>query len=335
MNYDPSSIVKDSSIWMNPYDNSSLEKRDAVMRVGIIKKVYQDKNNDYRYHVEVKDKTDVVEASCRLLRKAGGAFNYEDTIHRGYNYSEMAPDRTGYEARAGDVVLIAYIGGETRDGIIMGFLTHPSRKPTLKIEDGPQHKSEFNGIDIDINKDGEYKLTFKGQPTNLSSLLSAPAGQLPAPQYDEKIGGTFMKFDKTGGWELNDASAEDPQSIKMDKATGIMTLTVGKVVVSLNKKEESITSTSKSLTVTATEKITATTKDFSVAADGTVKIKSPKIAIGTDGIELFEQLLKLIEEMGKVKPISPVGPCTPLMATPEWPQILAIKSKLEQIKGSL
>lgn len=335
MSYDPFGIIKDSSIWFNPVDQRAAEKRDPYVRIGMVKKGFQDKDGNYRYYVELKDKSDNIIANCKLVRRLGGIWNYEDVVHKGYNYFDSKPDLTGFDVRAGEMVLVVYLGGESREGIILGSLSHPGRKPELKMNDGPQIKSEFNGIETFINKDGEYLLTFKGQPTNLSALDSPPSGQLPKAEYDKKIGSTFMKFDKTGGWELNDNSEEDKQSIKIDKATGAMTFTAGKVTVVLNKKEENITVTSKMLTITVKDKVAITAKDLNVKASGTVKISSPKIAIGTDGIELFEQLLKLIEELGKVKPISPVGPCTPLMATPEWPMVEAIKTKLGQIKGSL
>jgi hypothetical protein len=62
-------------------------------------------------------------------------------------------------------------------------------------------------------------------------------------------------------------------------------------------------------------------------------MKSPQVAIGTAEVELLEQLAKLIDKLGAVAPISPVGPCTPLMATPQWPDVMAIQAKIKQITG--
>jgi hypothetical protein len=112
-------------------------------------------------------------------------------------------------------------------------------------------------------------------------------------------------------------------------------MVAGKVEISLTKATEVLDIKTKSMTVAALEKMTSSTKEYSLAASSTVKIKSPKIAIGKDGVELLDQIVKAIDKLGAVKPISPVGPCTPLMATPEWAEVSAIKAKIEQIKGSL
>lgn len=328
-------IVKDSSVWFDSHSFSAAHKRDPYIRIGIVKRAYFDKEaGDFRFHVEIQDRNDKIESNCRLLRKLGGVYNYEDVIHRGYKYSEKS-EIADFSAKAGDIVLVAFMSGETRDGVILGGLTHPARKSILKVEDGPQYKSEFNGVETHINKDGEYVVTFKGQPTNIKSLEEAPSQKVPAAEYDKEVGSTFMKFDKTGSWELNDNAKEDKQFLKVDKKSGKVLFTAGKVEVVLNKKSEEISMKSKTLKIDATDKIAETTKDYSVTASSTVKIKSPKVAIGKDGVELLDQIVKAIEKLGMVKPISPIGPCTPLMATPEWPDVTAVKAKISEIKGSL
>ena len=64
-------------------------------------------------------------------------------------------------------------------------------------------------------------------------------------------------------------------------------------------------------------------------------LKSPKIAIGTDGTELLDQLVQLIDAIGTQTIITPVGPASPVSASPQWAQVTAIQQKINGIKGSL
>ena len=76
------------------------------------------------------------------------------------------------------------------------------------------------------------------------------------------------------------------------------------------------------------------TKEFLIQSSTRAYIKSPKVAIGKDGIELLDELAKLVDALGLVIPISPVGPCTSLKSSPNWPQVEAVKAKIKEITGS-
>ena len=199
-----------------------------------------------------------------------------------------------------------------------------------------QYKSEFNGVEKSINKDGELVVTIKGQPKNIAKLSETPGAALPAPEYDTKVGGAYYKFDKLGGFLLSDASTENgTQSLAIDKKNGTFVISSGKISLTLTKKTETTGLKCKILTITSEDKVTITTKEFKVEAKKSASIKAEKVAIGKDGIELLDQLIKAIDAISMVQPISPVGPCTPLKATPQWPQVEQIKAKIQQIKGSL
>lgn len=330
-------IVKDSSIWHNNNNFSAVERKDPYLRIGIVKKVYIDKlTTDLRYLVEMRDRNDAIELNCRLLRKFGGVFNYEEVIFHGYKFDDKPDPVQAFDAKAGDVVLVGLLNGEAREGIILGSLSHPARKSKMDIAKGQQYMSEFNGIETSINELGEYKLTFKAIPKNIKKLDEKPSQKLPAPEYDDKIGTSFFKFDKTGSYEVSDNSKEEGfQNLKIDKAKGTFEINSGKIKLLLTKKGEKISIKCKDTTLTSDDKITAKTKEFSLDASKSAKIKSAKVAIGKDGVELLAQIFQLVEKLGMVKPISPVGPCTPLMATPEWPDVKQIQSKIKEITGTL
>lgn len=332
----PFNIVKDSSIWQSGHAYDAVDRKDPYLRIGIVKKVYRDKKGvDLRYLVEIQDRNDSIEVNARLLRRHGGAFNYEDIVLHGYKTDDKPDPVRTFNTKAGDTVLVGFLNGEAREAIILGCLTHPARETTVDIEKGPQYISEFNGIETKINEDGEYRVTFKAIPKNVKKLDNKPTSKLPKPEYDEKIGGSFFTFDKTGSFEVNDKSTEGGfQNLKIDKATGTFEINSGKIKLTLTKKEEKIALTCKILDITSTDKINGKTKDFKVEASATIKLKSAKIAIGTSGNELLEQIFKLVEALGKVSPISPVGPCTSLMATPEWSEVKQVQSKVKEITGT-
>ncbi len=103
----------------------------------------------------------------------------------------------------------------------------------------------------------------------------------------------------------------------------------------MTKEKELVTLKCKVLEITSDDKITSKTKEYSIDASKSVKINSPKVAIGKEGIELLDQLFQLVEALGKVQPISPVGPCTSIMNAPSWPGVVSVQQKIKEITGSL
>lgn len=332
----PFNIVKDSSIWQNSKVYDAVNQKDPFLRIGIVKKVYREqRTSDIKYLVEIQDRNDSIDVNARLLRRFGGVFNYEDVVDHGYKFDDKPDPTRNFEAKAGDTVLVAFLNGEAREAVILGGLIHPARKSTLDITKGPQYQSEFNGIETRINENGEYTMTFKAIPTNIKKLDDIPGKVLPAPTYDAKVGGSFFKFDKTGSVEMNDKAQDGIQNIRIDKPSGTITINSGKIKLTMTKKEEKVELKCKVLNITSDDKIMAKTKQTSINSSEFVKINTPKVAIGKEGIELLDQLFQLVEKLGKVKPISPVGPCTALVTTPEWPDVAAVQSKIKEITGSL
>jgi len=340
----PFSIVKDSSIWNNSSAFSAVEKKDPYLRIGIVKKVYREaRTTDIKYLVEVQDKNDSIEVNARLLRKFGGVYNYEDVVEHGYKFDDKPDPTRNFEAKAGDTVLVAFLNGQAREAVILGGLIHPARKSTLDITKGPQYQSEFNGIETRINENGEYTMTFKAVPTNAKKLDETPQAAIPAPTYDEKIGGSFFKFDKTGSIEISDADGytekekklDNIQNMRFDKPKGTITVNSGKIKLTLTKKDEKVELKCKVLDIVSDDKINAKTKEFKLEASTSVKINSPKVAIGKEGIELLDQLFQMVEALAKVIPISPVGPCSAIGSSPQWPGVVAVQSKIKEITGSL
>lgn len=333
---DSFNIVKDSSIWQNSSDFSVFQKKDNSIRIGIIKKVYRDSTTgDLRYLAEMRDTNDGIELNCRLLRKYGGVFNYEDVVMHGYKFNDKPDPTQNFEAKAGDVVLIALLNGQGREGVILGCLTHPARTPTIDIADGPQIATEFNGVLTTINQDGEYTVTFRGIPTNIALLDNTPSAKLPAPTYDTSVGSSFLKFDKTGSFEVNDNSATGFQNIQIDKANGIININSGSVSLKMTKSSQQVDLQANALNINSQNSISMSTQVYSINATSSISMNSPKVAIGTDSIELLDQLSQLIDAIGQIIVISPIGPCNAVDTSPQWSQVAAIQAKIKEITGSL
>jgi hypothetical protein len=87
----------------------------------------------------------------------------------------------------------------------------------------------------------------------------------------------------------------------------------------------------------------AATTNASIKATVAVKvetlqasIKATQIAIGNSTFELFQGLSDLIDALGTLVVMSPVGTCTPLMAAPTWTaQIVPLKLKISTLITSL
>lgn len=237
----PFEIVKDSSIWQNPQDFSAVNKSDTSLRIGVVKKATNDeKTGELRYLVEIQNHNDKIELNCKMLRRFGGVYNYEDFILRGYKINDQPDAVSAFEAKAGDAVLVGQLNGEGREGIILGGINHAARRSVIKSTEGPQYKSEFNGVETSINKDGEYIVTFKGQPTNIAQLNNAPSAKIPAATYSASVGTSFFKFDKTGSYEVNDNATSDKQFLKIDKPGGTIQLVAGKISLKFTKASEAV-----------------------------------------------------------------------------------------------
>jgi hypothetical protein len=244
--------VKDSSIWFQTSSLKMINNLDNRLYIGIVREAHNDANTkELRYIVEIHHKNDIILSNCRMLRRWGGVYNYEDYIMHGYNHNSTSNNQNGVAAVPGDVVLVSQLGGQGREGIILGAMTHVARKNSLDTKDGPQYRSEFNGIETSINKDGEWILTFKGQPTNLSKLDQTPSEPVPAPEYDTDVGTSYMKWDKTGSFTLSDEATDGDkiQRLFIDKKNGTIDIDSGKINLQFIKKDQAVTLTCKKFVV--------------------------------------------------------------------------------------
>lgn len=331
-------IIKDSSIWESNSAFSTARDKDMSVRIGMVREAkYSERINATQYVVEVFDKNNQMPVICTRVDTFGGAYNYDEHTFRENIVSDTTvASASRYAVRPGDVVIVAFANGDSREGLILGGVKHPARKEKISKADGIAHKQEFNGLEKHVNKVGEYKVTFKGLPTNIAQLEKQTSGNdVPEPVYDTAVGGSYYQFDKTGSWTLSDVANEKPQTIKVDKPSGKITIVSGNVSITIDKNAELIDVVTKDLKITASNSIKKNTKEFTLEATTFTKIKTPKVAIGTDGIELLDQLIKLIEGIGRLVIMSPIGPCAPVVTARNWQLVETVKKNINTIKGSL
>ena len=340
-NYNDS--VLDSSVIPHPKSVALMNSADTAIRTGIIREVRKSNNGGSRYVVEVNYRSRQVPVLCTIMSRFNGAWNFEEIRPRTWakNFSNgmgTPASASSWTMRAGDTVLVAYVDGDPREGIILGGIGHPSRlysdgeKTNL---DNIEYYSTFQGLETQIRKDGSFKTTFNGVPVNEKQLELPPMGQaVPPPIYDPLIQGSFYGFDKTGSFIV--ADKETPSNIiKIYKSVtgGSIILKSGTSTVELTAKSFGTSTVDIKLTALNSIDLKATN---SVNIKGlSASIKSTKLAIGSDTFELFDGLIQLIDTLGTIVVTSPVGTCTPVKAAPTWVKMEILKAKIKTLKTSL
>lgn len=325
--------ITDSSLNWNPSSTASYDKVDTMLKSGIVREVYEGKDGQTMYTVEVLSGANIVLTHCRTMVKFGGPYNYEEVTFRPYKISGINLPKdplpnTSYKTRAGDMVIVAYLYGLQNGGIILGSLPHPSRTPEISAGNSA-YQSSFNGIETKISDTGEYKLTFKGRL--LTPLdMHVPGTPIIPPLYDPITGGSYFSMMDDGSIILDDSKT---QSFKIDKTGKAITIKSGSTTIELGVFGCKVTAP----TVTIESKASTEVKALSISMESktSVKVKGLKIAIGNSSFELIDGLIKLIDALGTIIVTSPVGPCNPLQSSPMWAQVMAIKTQLTIIKGSL
>jgi len=330
--------VKDSSIIYNPNYYQAYYRKDDSLRVGCVREVKQTPDGTVLYVVECSIGGNQVPINCLLMSRWGGAHNYEE--YRLRSWANKVPDpskipstESSYKYRSGDVVIVGFLNGKGREGIILGGIRHAARD--FKLQENVEYLSIFNGLEKKVDAKGAYTVTFKGKAIN-DEKLDIPGEKVPEPEYNEEIAGSFFGFDETGGFTIDDNQSSSIKIVKNADSPSL-TITSGQNVITLSGSSDEGTTTVETTTLsfTSTSATFESAEVFSVDA-GDLKLKGSTVALGNDSFELIEGLIELLDGIGSLVITSPVGTCTPVMAAPQWAsKIIPIKTKLETLKGSL
>jgi len=270
-------IIDDSSRHKN---TSAMISKDYSIRVGIVREhIYLTDRKQTRYLVEVNNNNRVYVLSCMRTSRFGGLYNYEE-----YNLRGFAPGTSNISYNnptivPGDMVVVAAINGDSRDGIILGNISHFGRGEVLPATSDIAFVNEFNGIETIINNSGEYRRTFKGQPTNLAKLNEIPNGKrYPIAEYNADVGFSYYEFDKTGSYTLTDnATDKAPQYIKVDKPNGKIEIVSGKTSLIIDKGAQSYTVKNKTTTFNSADSWNLNTKATNISSTDVINAKAKDI----------------------------------------------------------
>jgi len=328
-------IVKDSAIHSDPRHFAAYDAKETSIKMGMVREIYTANSSEIKYVVEVQHRGNTIPVACSLMTRWGGVRNFEEyglRPYKGNPATDMlgATDQT-YDTRVGDLVLVACLNGQYREGVILGGVRHPGRKSTIPAAD-IAYISEFNGIETKITTSGSYRITNKGA---ISAPLDAAIPGVPIlPEINNPVvGGSYYELSDDGSWSVTDGMQ---QSIKIDKTGQTTTITAGKCSVTLKVLEGSATVDSPTVVINSTIQTDIKTMMLNMEATLSAKLKAKQIAIGNETFELIQGLIDLIDGLGTLVVTSPAGPCNPLNTAPTWAvSIELLKAKMLAIKGSL
>jgi len=174
----------------------------------------------------------------------------------------------------GSLVLLLCLDGAAEKGIILKALKHPSRKE--KLDKSLHMHGEYNGLNIQVDKDGAFKLEFKGPRDDNGKYTNT------------KAGGSYMEIDKTGKIELNSGNND---YIKIDKEKKDISVNAGNNISGKAKKDISLDAganvnvkSGKDFAFMAGAKANfESSSTFDIKAGGPFSLKSPSIEMLADG----------------------------------------------------
>lgn len=296
----PSGLLEEQNVG----DLSSFNKRfqNTPLRVGIITECYEiDNVNNVNqltpeYTVVTNEQESAGSGSKTKTYKncisADGFGGIADFFEYKLRPTEKVFDKKESDKKVshdftkqnGSTVLILCLDGFSEKAIIIGGIpnltTEGIRKSTLTQDNGLHLEGEYNGVNWQINKEGEFTLTFRSKTDNDGKVA------------DEKAGGTFAKIDKEGSVEVNTTlEGDDETKIKMDKTAKDISAKAGNNIDLTAKKDINATSdanikgTAKANVEFAAEGSAKYTSKsaFDIKSDAAVNIKGANIMAESDG----------------------------------------------------
>jgi uncharacterized protein YxjI len=170
-----------------------------------------EKKNTVTYEILVRlgDGSETFLYDVPAMSAFGGISDFSHTRYRGTADDESSGDATLFSSQGrynsvGDKVIVAFLSGDMRRPIIVGFYPHPKRPFDLPDaeSDQPQTKLAYLGMEVDINPAGETLVTHRGAP---------------AVSFDGSI--RPEEIEQTGPTELPERAIEEAQPFESHQPT--------------------------------------------------------------------------------------------------------------------
>ncbi len=205
-------------------------KNEMSLRMGRVVAVHHvsDKKNSNKktteYDVEIyysgRDRTNITYHHVKVSSLFGGAADHLRWTPRLSSEATAGGSNDTFKSiNLGSIVIVACIDGNMRSGLIVAGWPHPNADADSDKGDGHNLKFQFNGLDININKDGELTIERMG-PTK--------ANGKPVTADDEGAGAKIF-MDKEGTVKIS--TPNDKQTIVVNHKDNTTTITSDHVIV--------------------------------------------------------------------------------------------------------
>jgi len=272
-------------------------------------------------------------------------------------YSDRTLFKQTASMLTGSRCIVAFLEGESTVPVILGFLTHPARKSQIAESDEIQLGFEFNGFGVKIDKDGAVTITAAGPLTPPIGVLVGNVPETGI-RMDPINGPLTIEIDNQFNFALTDIAGQyinvthdSPLSgsVEVGNSSDNVVITMspagGEVAITSSK---TLSESCLEYTLDATTSADITSKTFSISADISAEIKTGNYKLdasiganlkgaqmkveatttfalkcatmkleGAAG-ELLSILNDIFTGLGGCAISSPVGPCAPIQASPQW-----------------
>lgn len=246
--------------------------RNYALRIGVVLSCYDVNNkknkskltNEYDLLVveqhEDRGATTITYRNCMSAEGLGSIADFFEVALRVKKKKTTKGDSTNLKGQNGAIALMLCLDGMSDKGIIIGFLTHPDRKTTLK-ENEAHLEGEYNGLNVKINNDGSAVLTFKGATDNDGKAI------------DKEQGNTVITIEKDGSYQVQHKTVVQ----RFDKK-GKVSLTADDDISNTTKKNFNINAT-ENVNITAKKNLNANMQDLLIKAQGSATLECQKMDI--------------------------------------------------------
>lgn len=323
--------VKDSSLYHEPQLHSARTQKYNSIYIGMIRAVITGNFENIMYDVEVDYNGTTTVVRCAHMNRFYGIANYEEFNLKPHLVEKTQTNDTrthleGFDIKDGDVVVVSFLNGNPRNGVILGTLKH-AKRPTALKESEISYLSEFNGLETKVKNDGTYKVTWKSKPTVGPSPLFIKT-------YDVTKGGSYYGFDTNGSFYVTDDAFLNKQFLTIKKDKNSICIVSGSNRIEIGKTDlagsDSIGLKTKVFISQANEFHLTSSTTVKVKSDN-IQLKAKNVAIGNDQVELISSIIDLIKELGNVIVTSPYGTCSPISTSPNWPKIQQLQELIKTL----
>jgi len=249
--------------------------KNLALRIGVIKEAYPVSNDlnksklTTEYDVTVieqnedKGVTTILYRNCMSAEGLGSVADFFEKALRKTKKKTKKGDAVNTKGQNGAIVLLLCLDGMSEKAVIIGALTHPDRKTTLKNEE-PYLEGEYNGCNIKVATDGSCTFTFKGATDNDGKIT------------DSSQGPTVVKIEKDGSCQI------DHKTIKMrlDKS-GKASLIADDNIENTSKKSFKVTTT-ENINLKAEKDFTLNCDMLTAKATGSALLECQKITMKSE-----------------------------------------------------